>query len=145
MREEVFVAEQSLAQKLGVKPGHRLLILNAPGGYLDQLKPLPEGTTLHTSGEGQYDLVQLFVHNKADIDAHAPSALESLREDGLFWVAYPKQSSKMKTDINRDVGWETVKGLGLDGVKQIAIDALWSALRFRPAEKIVRRGKMGQS
>jgi len=54
----------------------------------------------------------------------------------LLWIAYPKQSSGIKTDVNRDILWQLSLQTGLRPVTQIAIDETWSALRFRPAERV---------
>ncbi|AKI98873.1 hypothetical protein [Archangium gephyra] len=48
-------------------------------------------------------------------------------------MAYPKQSSKVETDLNRDKGWESVERLGWEGIAQVAVDATWAATRFRPS------------
>ena len=125
-----------LLKKLGVKPGHRLLVLNAPDGYLDQLSPLPEKAELATKGKGPFDVVQLFVKNKAQVDRDAAKAMQAVKPRGLLWIAYPKKSSKIETDISRDVGWETMKKADWEGVAIVAIDETWSALRFRPAADV---------
>jgi uncharacterized protein YbdZ (MbtH family) len=53
-----------------------------------------------------------------------------------MWVSYPKKSSKVKTDISRDAGWEIMAENSLRPVTQVSIDKTWSALRFRPVEQI---------
>ena len=130
------MANPPLLKKLGVKPGHRLLVLNAPDGYLDQLTPLPEKAELATKGKGPFDVVQLFVKNKAQVDRDAAKAMQAVKPRGLLWIAYPKKSSKIETDISRDVGWETMKKADWEGVAIVAIDETWSALRFRPAADV---------
>lgn len=140
------MAETSLVKKLVIKPGYRLLILNAPDGYTDLLGELPEGAAIDTTANGQYDLVQLFVKSKADLNAHAPNAIAAVKSGGLLWFTYPKKTSAIKTDINRDEGWEVVLKAGWDPVTQIAIDATWSALRFKPTGDIkvmTRKSRMG--
>jgi hypothetical protein len=133
----------SLIKKLNIKPNHRLLILNAPQEYLAHLIDLPEGTQLVTSTDGSpYDFVQAFCYNKADIDSLAPQAIQALKADGLLWFCYPKGTGKIKTDINRDKGWDTVLKAGYGGVTQIAIDDTWSCLRFRVEDQIKRRGSI---
>jgi hypothetical protein len=77
------MAETPLAKKLGVKAGYKVLVLNAPDGYLQALDPLPEGVEAATSGEGAFDVVQVFVRSKADIDGYARQALDALRPGGL--------------------------------------------------------------
>lgn len=65
-------------------------------------------------------------------------AIASVRPGGLLWISYPKRSAKVETDMTRDIGWETIDAAGWQGVTQIAIDATWSALRFRPAAEVGR-------
>ncbi len=130
------MAETSLVKKLGIKAGHKLLILNAPQGYLAKLGTLPEGAELKTSGAGNLDFVQIFVHSKADLDKLAPEAIRALKAGGLLWLSYPKKSAKVKTDITRDTGWERVTKAGFEGVSLISIDETWSAMRFRRSEEI---------
>lgn len=133
------MSERTLTQKLGIKAGHKCLILNAPVAYLEALGELPPNTTIATEPDGSdFDLVQVFVHNKTEVDSLAPIAIDALKQDGLLWMTYPKKSSKIKTDITRDIGWETVKAKGLDTVAAISLDDTWSGLRFRPTEKIKR-------
>ncbi len=77
----------ALAKKLLIKAGHRVLVLNAPDGYTAQLSPLPEGATLHTAPEGEYDVVQLFAINRAELERHASDALTALKQGGLICIA----------------------------------------------------------
>jgi hypothetical protein len=126
----------SLSKKLLLKPGVRALILNAPPKYLKLLDDLPEDAVLDTRIDGQYAFVHLFVGNQAELAEFASLALGALQYDGLLWISYPKLSSKVATDLTRDHGWEPIIGRGLQGVTQIAIDETWSALRFRPSERI---------
>lgn len=95
--------------------------------------------------DGLYDFVHRFVRSKAEIDALEGEAMAATRPDGMLWISYPKRSSKVPTDVTRDAGWEAVEGAGWLGVRQVAVDAVWSALRFRPVGSIPRwtRGGMG--
>jgi hypothetical protein len=128
-----------LARKLGIKAGHRVLVTGAPGGYLEELGDLPEGTSLSTQPEGEpYDVVQTFVRDRAAIDEAAPEALGALKPGGLLWFAYPKKTSSIKTDISRDVGWDALTSAGWACIAQLSIDDTWSAGRFRPTADIKR-------
>ncbi|MBN8620229.1 MAG: hypothetical protein J0L63_15070 [Anaerolineae bacterium] len=126
----------SLIKKLLLKPGYRAVVLRAPEGYSDLLGELPEGVTFDQQADGIYDWVQLFVRSTAEVETHAPAAMAAVKPGGLLWLTYPKQSSKIKTDINRDRGWQAVVAAGWEGVTQIAVDETWSALRFRPLSEI---------
>jgi hypothetical protein len=111
-------------------------MLNAPEGYLQALGELPAGVTLATQADGAYDFVQLFVNDRAELERFGPTAFQAAKYDGMLWICYPKQTGKIKSDINRDSLWELTKPSGFRPVTQIAIDDTWSALRFRPAEKV---------
>jgi len=127
--------DTTLIKKLGIKPGQRILILDAPEGYVEALGPLPAGAEIVQASDGSFDIVQLFVKNKAELDRSAPAAAQAVRPGGLLWISYPKRSSKTQTDLTRDVGWDVIDRLGLEGVSLISIDDVWSAARFKPAER----------
>ena len=133
------MAESALVRKLGLKEGHRALIMNAPDGYVQTLGALPPAADVQTSGGGEFDVVQVFVRTRADVDGNAETALGKLRPGGILWFAYPKRSSKVQTDITRDVGWDALRDAGWRPVSQIAIDDTWSALRFRPVADVKPR------
>lgn len=105
--------------------------------YLAKLGSLPIENEL----DGKFDFVHLFVQNKDEVDLLGPKAVEAVKPEGVLWISYPKGSSKIKTDINRDKGWDSIKAMGFVGVSMISIDETWSAMRFRPVEltKSMRR------
>lgn len=111
-----------LAKKLQLKDAMRGRVLCAPE---------QPAIDLETSPDGPWDWVLAFVVTRADLTAIAPLLMTDLREDGLVWIAYPKKTSRLAADLDRDHGWEPIDALGLKGVRQIAIDEDWSALRFR--------------
>ena len=131
------MSKTPLAKKLRIQPGQRILILNPPAGYLDELD-LPEGVELAERPEGAFDLVHLFVKNTAELESLGPAAIEAVKYDGLLWISYPKRSSKVKTDLTRDVGWEMMAEAGLRPVTQVSVNDIWSALRFRPIDRVGR-------
>lgn len=130
------MAERTLAQKTGLKPNMTLAIINAPDHYERALAPLPDGVTVARQMDTPCDAVHLFVYNKADIDTHAPRAIAAVKPGGLLWIAYPKKSGAIKTDISRDHGWDALAAADWHGVTQISLDDTWSMLRFRPRAEI---------
>jgi hypothetical protein len=119
--------DKSLEKKLLIKEGYSVFILNPPQDFNKIIK----------SGQKKpADVVITFVKSKADIAKLSGKAIESAKEDGVLWFAYPKLSSKIKTDINRDNGWGVLQKKKFEPVTQIAIDETWSALRFKPIDKI---------
>jgi hypothetical protein len=136
------MTDTPLYKKIGIKPGHRVLILYPPQGFVEMLGTLPEGAMMSTQAEGQqYDVVVAFTTDKAEVDSRAPQAIESLKPGGVLWFAHPKKSGKIKTDISRDVGWDVVRAEGLETVATISIDDTWSGVRFRPSEAVKSRQK----
>lgn len=130
------MADTSLIKKLGIKPQYRVALLNAPQGYQEQLGPLPAGVELAAAPDGTFDVVHLFVRDKAELDRDVPTAIQAVKPGGLLWISYPKQSSKVATDLNRDVLWDVFPNKDWRPVTQISIDEVWSALRFRPKSEV---------
>ncbi len=118
----------SLAHKLKLQPGSQAALLNAPEGYLVELAP--ERVMFDHILAGQYDWIQVFVTNKAEIDALFPSLVAALKPVGMLWISFPKGKSKGQADLTRDSGWETVKGL--KWINLVAVNDAWSAFSLRP-------------
>jgi hypothetical protein len=128
------MVEKSIAKKLLLKPGMKALILNAPQGFMEGLDDLPTGIQLSSESAAGADFVLLYIKDSAELNQHFELAHQSVIFDGLFWIAYPKGSSKIKTDVNRDILWKILKSKGIRPVAMISIDDTWSAMRFRPVK-----------
>jgi hypothetical protein len=120
----------SLAGKLHIKPGDLVLVLGAPDGYLDRLKPLPEGAEVREEPGEFFDVIQAFVRDRDDLDEVLELVLEALKPGGILWMCYPKRSSNVPTDLSRDAGWDPLSEAGRGPVAAISIDEVWSGLRF---------------
>ncbi len=113
-----------LPRKLGVKPGHRVLLVNAPqnirmdGDEGDDGNPEP------------YDVIVIFCPDKAALAAAFPRARERLARDGGLWVSWPKKASGVATDLSGDLVRAFGLGEGLVDNKVCAVDEVWSGLRF---------------
>ncbi|MCX6032431.1 MAG: hypothetical protein NT169_24455 [Chloroflexi bacterium] len=135
------MSRSNLLKKLLIKPGQRVLILNAPPDYPEALGPLPEGAIQADGPDGTLDFVHLFVKDSAELARLAPVALAAIKRDGLLWISYPKKSSGVASDLTRDEGWAPIYEAGLRPVTQIAVDEVWSAVRFRPMESVKAKTK----
>ncbi len=121
-----------LAAKLGIKPGHGVVLDNAPTGFV--IEGLPDGVKLvRRAGRTQYDVVLVFCPDRARLAARLPVLLERTTTAGMIWVAWPKRSSGVPTDLDENGVRELALPLGVVDVKVCAIDATWSGL------KLVRR------
>ncbi len=126
----------SLLQKLQLKTGQRLVVLSAPEGYAERLAVELPGIELRQPSADAAEAVLLFASSLAEAERLMPEGIRAVKEDGLLWVAYPKGSSGIKTDINRDTLWRASESTGWRPVRQVAMDNVWSAIRFRPAERV---------
>jgi hypothetical protein len=115
-----------VSTKLQIKPGQRIATVGMPGDVL----PIA-GESAAATPEAA-DVVVAFVRSKAELATIAAPAIDAARRDKLAWIAYPK-AGKLGTDLNRDLLSAALAGEGVQPVRQVAIDEVWSALRFRPA------------
>ena len=121
----------TLAQKLQIKSG-KLIVLNAPKGYAEQLTAALDHLTVSTRAAGQAEAVLLFINSLAEVEKLAPKAIKAVKSDGMLWMAYAKGTSKVKTDVNRDKLWAAVQPIGWQPIRMIALDDVWSLMRFKP-------------
>jgi hypothetical protein len=128
-----------LTERLNLTGQLRALIMNAPKGYRTLLGPLPPDITVNTKPSGKYDFVHLFVNNREELARLGPDAMKAVKPMAIFWISYPKKTAKTDTDMSRDEGWEVVTDAGFETVAQVAVDDVWSALRFRPADEVGKR------
>ncbi len=124
-----------LFKRLQLPKAKRVLIMNAPQEYLTLLKELPD-FHFDPAPAGKYDYAQLFARDMAELDRLIDAVLPAIEYDALLWVCYPKGTSGIKTDINRDIIWKHLVGRGIRPVTQLAIDEVWSAMRMRLMELV---------
>jgi hypothetical protein len=136
-----------LVDKLHLKPGMHVAVVNAPPGFDRTMGKLPSGITCEASLKGALDLVLLFVVSKKELKGHWPKALKSLKSDGALWVAYPKKTSGMNSDLAMGTDWEVTDGSPWQPVASIAVDGTWTGVRFRnsPGLDRVRERRQDES
>lgn len=120
------MSTRTITDKLLIKPTTRVWLSDP--AHLDRIAPLPNGAQLAERIEDS-DVALIFAADaraaREILDAHA----DRLARPSVFWVAYPKAN---RTDINRDSLWPILSSYGMRPIGQVAIDEVWSALRFRP-------------
>ena len=131
-----------IAKKLGLKPGMSALVVEAPPGYLKLLAPLPEGVEVSDIISGTHRWVQLFATHASDVKKSAPRLLTHVAPGGLVWIAYPKKTSGLASDLSRDSVCQVMEPTGWRPVAIVAIDDVWSALRFRPTAEVKPRPRI---
>ena len=121
-----------LPKKLGIKPGHRVLLLGAPRGFEQTLGALPEGVAVANASRGTkpFDVIVLFALDERALRAGFEPARARLQSDGGLWIAWPKKSSGLQTDLGDAMVRAHVLASGLVDNKVCALDETWSGLRF---------------
>jgi hypothetical protein len=120
-----------LPRKLGIKPGHRVLLLDAPDGFEDAtLGELPEHVTVARTARGTADVIVAFFANRAELTRRLPILRERMEPAAGLWIAWPKRASGVPTDVTEDVVRELGLANRLVDNKVAAIDATWSGLRL---------------
>ena len=123
-------SKRSLVEKIGIKPGTRFALLNAPRNYLDSLGELPSKTVVVIKLKTQLDLIQFFTKRRIELEMAFPSLKASLSFDGMLWISWPKGSSKVETDLNENIVREIGLSNNLVDIKVCAVDEIWSGLKF---------------
>lgn len=123
-----------LLEKLNFKGQNRIAVINAENNF--KLSPLNELKGVQVDNEIDlrypYDFMIIFVRTVSEVERLTPVVLHNLSVDGILWYCYPKKTSKkLSSDIDRDHGWKALNDLDFFGIRMVAIDDDWSALRFR--------------
>ena len=119
-----------LAQKLGIKPGMKVAVLNAPSAYRKWLAPLPEKVSFSDKAEAGSSFVHLFVKERATLEKELKRLRRLLDNAGVLWISWPKKSSGVATDVTEDVIRDVCLPLGFVDVKVCAVDETWSGLKL---------------
>jgi hypothetical protein len=122
-RPKGHAARMSLAKKLNLKADTKVRVVGKPNG-------VDLGDVLVTSS-AKADAIVLFVTTLDGLDDACRPVVEAAKADRIAWVAFPK-TGRLGTDLNRDVLGRYMRKYAIQGVRQIAVDEVWSAMRFRP-------------
>ena len=125
-----------LFKKLNLGTHTLIHVLNAPQSFQPELAQLT-GVTVKRTVSGPSTFAMAFVITQAELDAASSKLAAACAGDAVLWMVYPKGTSKKyKCEFNRDSGWPVLGAAGFEPVRMVAIDADWSALRFRRVEHI---------
>ena len=117
-----------LPRKLGIKEGHRVLLAGAPSGF--DLGPLAGVDVHRRAGKAPYDVIVAFMPDRRTLDRRFPLLAGRLVTNGGLWIAWPKRSSGVPTDLDDNVVRGVGLAAGLVDNKVCAVDQTWSAQRF---------------
>ncbi len=119
-----------LPKKLGIREGSRVMLVNAPDGFVDLLAPMPDGVTMLKKASGTIEVAVLFALERTDLIEWFDRLAASLATPGRLWIAWPKKASKVPTDID----FAFAQGIGLDAGlvdnKSASITDVYQGLQF---------------
>lgn len=128
-----------LLKKLNFKGQKDILVLDPPASFEKKIKDFAQYAEIFRNAKTckSIEFVITFVTTQEQINHIVHQIAPRLQGDAVFWICYPKASSKKyKCNFNRDKGWDILGEYDMEGVRQVAIDEDWSALRFRKASYI---------
>jgi hypothetical protein len=123
-----------LPKKLGIREDTRLALVGAPDGFERTLAPLPEGVAISTRVSAPLDVILFFTARRSELERRFAKLARALEAAGGLWIAWPKKSSGVATDLDQNAVMEVGLATGMVDNKVCAIDDTWSGLRF-----VVRR------
>jgi hypothetical protein len=120
-----------LPQKLGIKPGARVAVVSAPAGFLEStLQPLPNEVEMRSRARGPLDVLVFFTKRRAELERRFDNLVKALDRAGALWVAWPKGTSGVPTDLTENTVRDIAVPKGLVDTKVAAIDDVWSGLKL---------------
>ncbi len=125
------MSDKTVAQKLLIKENYKVLFINEPENYKAILGDLPKNVTILSEPTKSVDFIQFFVSSNVELKDGLIELKQYLSPKALLWVTYPKGTSKIKTDINRDIIREYAQTIGLTSVAMISVNDIWSVLRLK--------------
>lgn len=120
----------SLAKKLGIKEGYRVALVNAPQNFAHELGPLPAGVVVVQRLQPSLNLILFFVANQSELTRRFAGLARRLIPNGMLWVAWPKKSSGVTSDLSFEVVQKMGLAEGLVDTKVCSVNDVWSGLRF---------------
>jgi hypothetical protein len=128
------MSDKSISQRMFIKSGHVIVIINAPEEYLEKIGEIPENVKIHTDLISGADIIQFFTKTQVELKENFLLLKQALKNEGSLWITYPKGTSNVETDLSRDIIWHIGEGLGLKPVAMISIDPIWAAFRLKKAD-----------
>ncbi len=119
-----------LAKKLGIKPGCRLKLVNAPTHYFGLFADMPDKVQVAESPKPPFDLIHFFTKDGKELYDLLPVLKAEIVPNGIIWVSWPKKAAKILTNVTEDLIRDLALKTGLVDVKVCAVDDVWSGLKL---------------
>ncbi len=119
-----------LAQKLGIKPGATVVLINAPANYRKLLGKLGNGVEFTSQVRANSNFIHFFAIHRDELEKQLRALRTKIADSGTLWISWAKKSSGVATDISEDVIREVALPLGFVDIKVCAVDETWSGLKL---------------
>jgi hypothetical protein len=119
-----------LPGKLGIRSGSTVALIDAPKDFRRTLGILPDGVKVRRQARGQAHVVVLFVKSRVELERRLLCAERTLAQGGRLWIAWPKKTSGISSDLTQAVVRRVGLDSGLVDYKICAVDETWSGLCF---------------
>ena len=123
-------SRKSLAEKLGIKAGFVVVVIDPPADYRRLLGRLPDRVTIRARLDGRVNMIHAFVRDRSALEASFGRWKAAIERDGSLWISWPKRSAGVPTDLTEDVIRSVGLERGLVDVKVCAVDETWSGLKL---------------
>src|SRR3989442_15124427 len=119
-----------LAEKLGIKAGFVVVVINPPKDYRRLLGRLPDRVTIRTRLDGRVNMIHVFVRDRSGLEASFDRWKGAIHPHGSVWISWPKQSAGIPTGLTEEAIRSVALAHGLVDVKVCAVDETWSGLKL---------------
>ncbi len=119
-----------LAQKLGIKEGFTIRLINGPEHYYTLFTDLPEKLHIASGLKEKKNFIHFFTKDAKELAKVLPKLQKEIVPDGIIWVSWPKKSSKVSTDVSENMIRDIALANGLLDIKVCAVDDIWSGLKL---------------
>jgi hypothetical protein len=133
---------QNILEKLQLKEEKNLLIQGLPSSVEKQFAKLAYNKNLTPLLKTRkIDFALIFAINQLQLNNILKEVFPALHPESKLWIAYPKTTSKIVSDLNRDASWEILSKNDYEAVRQVTLDHVWTAMRFKKLDQIPNRNR----
>lgn len=132
--------ENLFLKKLQIKTNSKVKIIDAPENASAIFRDIPLDVIISYAEEGEFDVLIMFSTSKAQLNSQIESNLKYINSNSVFWVFYPKKSSKIPSDLDLMKNWKELSMYNLSPCASVAVNETWTGLRLKIASEVKRSG-----
>ena len=127
---------QTILDKLNLKNDKNILIQGLPSSIEKQFSKVSFAKNLTPLLKSRkIDFALIFAVSETQLNSILKDIMPAIKEETKLWVAHPKLTSKISTDLNRDSSWNGLNDLGYEAIELVSLDHVWQAFNFKKNEE----------